>query len=89
MPSLHEELIQEVFLPQFNREGEKVIPFLVDSAISKQAFLSAYKKLPPIEQMDGKEKKEMKKYVVDLFPNKTPEEKIEACKIIYTIGNLI
>jgi len=35
------------------------------------------------------EKKELKKYVHELFPNKTVQEKLEAAKIIYTIGNLL
>ena len=51
--------------------------------------LEKYKSLEPIEKMPEKEKKEMKKYVISLFPEKTPEEKVEACKIIYTIGTLL
>lgn len=82
-------LIDEVFIPYFHKHGESSIPFLVNSRMSRLSFLSAYRHLPPIEQMEEQEKKEMKKYVIELFPDKTPEEKIEACKIIYTIGNLL
>jgi hypothetical protein len=39
--------------------------------------------------MPGKEKKEMKSYVIAMFPDKTIEEKLDACKIIYTIGTLL
>lgn len=84
-----QRIIDELYLPYFNNEGEKAIPFLVNSGVSKMAFLAAYKKLPPIEEMAEREKKEMKQYVIDLFPDKTAEEKIEACKIIYTIGTLL
>lgn len=82
-------LIDEVYLPYFNKEGERAIPLLVNARISRLCFLSAYKHLPPIEQMEVKEKTEMKRYVINLFPEKTIQEKLEACKIIYTIGSLI
>lgn len=84
-----QSLIDEIFLPYFNKEGEKCLPFLVNSNVSKMCFLAAYKTLPPIEEMSEKEKKEMKQYVIDLFPDKTVEEKLQACKIIYTIGTLL
>ena len=55
----------------------------------KKLWLSKYKSLPPIEDMPEKEKKEMKSYVIAMFPTKTIEEKLNACKIIYTIGNCL
>jgi len=85
----HAELIDTVFLPYFNKNGEDSIKFLVNGSLSKNAFLSAYKYLSPIENMPDNEKKEMKQYVISLFPEKTTLEKMEACKIIYSIGNLI
>jgi len=82
-------LIDEVFLPYFQRHGEQAIPFLVNSSVSRISFLSAYKYLTPIEEMEEKEKKEMKAYIIALFPNKTTQEKLEACKIVYCLGTLI
>lgn len=82
-------LIDEVFLPYFQKHGEQAIPMLVNSSVSRVSFLSAYKHLPPIEEMEEKEKREMKSYIISLFPNKTTQEKLEACRIVYTIGNLI
>jgi hypothetical protein len=84
----YDSLIKKVYIPHFHQHGESAIPFLVNGLLSSKVFLSVYKTLPPIEEMEKKEKDEMKKYVRDLFPNKTPEEKLNACKIIYTIGNL-
>lgn len=84
----YDSLIKKVYIPHFHQNGESAIPFLVNGLLSSKVFLSAYKNLSPIEQMEKKEKDEMKKYVRDLFPNKTPEEKLIACKIIYTIGSL-
>lgn len=77
------------FLNHFQKEGESAIPFLVNGKVSSRVFLIEYKKLPPIEQMPEKEKKEMKLFVNDLFPEKTQEEKAIACKIIYTMGSLL
>lgn len=85
----YDELIEKIYLPCFHKQGEGIIPFLVNGAISKAAFLSAYKKLPPIEKMPNEEKHEMKQYARALFPNKTPQEKLDACKIIYTIGSIL
>lgn len=82
-------LIDNVYLPHFNKHGEDAIPYLVNGIVSRQAFMSAYRRLPPIEGMDEVEKKKMKSFVIKLFPEKTVQEKLEACKIIYTIGTLI
>lgn len=79
----------ENYLAHFQKEGESSIPFLINGAVSSRIFLIEYKKLPPIEQMPEKEKKEMKLFVIDLFPEKTEEEKVIACKILYTIGSLL
>lgn len=82
-------LIDEVYMPYFNRYGERAIPPLVGGSVSRMAFLSAYKRLPPLSEMPEKEKTEMKKYVNDLFKNETPQFRLEACKIIYCLGTLL
>lgn len=84
----YDSLIEKVYIPYFHRHGEPSIPFFVNGLLSSRVFLSAYKNLPPIDKIEKKEKDEMKKYVRDLFPNKTPQEKLDACKIVYTIGTL-
>ena len=82
-------LIEKVYLPMFQEQGEKILPSFCKMTIPKMAFLSAYKTLPPIEEMNEKEKYEMKQYVNSLFKGETPQFRLDACKIIYTIGNLI
>lgn len=82
-------LIKDIYLPKFHKEGEAAIPFFVNSSLARRSFLSEYKNLPPIEKMPEHEKREMKKYVIQMFPDKTTEEKLEACKIIYTLGNIL
>lgn len=88
MGSITRNLIDNVYLPYFHKHGEDAIPFLVNGSLSGKCFLAAYKHLPPIEEMPDKEKKEMEQYVINLFPEKSEEEKVDACKIIYTIGTL-
>lgn len=81
--------MEHIFLDHFNEHGESSIPFLVNGKVSSLVMLSAYKRLPPIEEMPDKEKQEMKLYINDLFPEKSVEEKVNAAKIVYTIGTLI
>ncbi len=82
-------LIEDVFLPYFHKHGESAIPFLVNTSVARTCFLSAYKHLPPIEQMPEKEKREMKQFINDTFPGTTPQFRLNACKIVYTIGTLL
>lgn len=84
-----DNLINELYLPQFSKEGEKSLPVLISSRVARMDFMAAYRDLLPIEKMLEQEKIELKKYVHELFPNKTVEEKLEAAKIIYTIGTLL
>lgn len=83
------KVLEPIYIEHFHKHGEESIPFLVNGKLSSKVFLAAYKRLPPIEQMPEDEKKEMKAYVNDLFPEKNQEEKVNACKIIYTIGNIL
>lgn len=85
----YDSMIKDFYLPMFHEKGEAAIPLIIASTVSRQAFLSAYNDLPPIEDMPEKEKKEMKLYVIQMFPDKTIAEKMECCKIIYTIGTLL
>jgi len=86
--TITQELI-DFWMGKFHATGEQIIPFFVNCSLPKQVWLSQYKKLNQIEMMPEKEKKEMKAYVNELFPSKSVEEKVEACKIIYTIGTLL
>ncbi len=81
-------LIDTVYLPLFQKEGEKVLKSFISQSIPRQSFLSAYKNLPPIEELPNEEKVGWRKYVNELLPNTTPEYRLEAIKILYTIGTL-
>ena len=56
--------------------------------IPRNIFLVQYKKLPPLETIDKEEKTEWKKFVNEIFPGTPPEFRLQAVKIIYTIGML-
>jgi hypothetical protein len=71
------------------KESEEYLKFLLESNVSRMVFMGKYNSLPPIEEMEEKEKKEMKLYVHELLPLKSVEEKLIACKMLYTIGTLL
>ena len=55
-------------------------------SVPKEVFLHKYKSLPPIETIPTEEKIEWRKFVNEAFPGTTPEFRLDALKIIYTIG---
>lgn len=79
----------DMYLGLFQAGGEPMLIAICNCKVPSDVILSEYKKLSPIEEMPEKEKTEMKKYVIASFPEKTTQEKLEACKIIYTIGTLL
>lgn len=58
------------------------------NTVPRNVFLKQYQKLPPIESTPNEEKIEWRKFVNETFPGTTPEFRLDAIKIIYTIGNL-
>lgn len=79
----------DMYLGYFAAHGEPAIVTICNCKVPSDVVLIAYKKLPPIENLSDKEKKDLKQYVIDLFPEKTIQEKLDCCKIIYTIGTLL
>ena len=59
------------------------------STVLSEAFMSKYKELDPIENLDPEEKTNMKKYVHELFPGRDVVFKLRAVKVIYTFGTLL
>jgi len=74
---------------------EKVIPpedllkaFCV-STVSRNVFLWKYKTMPQLSEMDAEEKQKLKVYVNELFKGETPQFRLEACKVIFTLNNCL
>lgn len=78
-----------MYLDYFSGHGEQAIKTICNCSVPSQIILMSYKKLPPIENLSEKEKKELKQFVIETFPEKTIQEKLNCCKIIYTIGTLL
>lgn len=78
-----------VFIRMFHEKGEKAIPFFCKSAVAKSVFLSKYKTMPQLSEMDAEEKHKLKVYVNELFKEETPIFRLEACKIIFTLNNCL
>lgn len=83
------EEMRQLFLKMFNERGEQALSFLCTASLPSQLFMSKYKDFAPIETLLPEEKKKMKLYVHELFPGKTVEFKLQAAKIIYTIGTML
>jgi hypothetical protein len=83
-----EPLIQ-YYLGEFQKHGESALKTIRNLSVPSEIILMKYKTLPAIESLGEKEKKELKRYVIDMFPEKAIAEKLKACKIIYTIGTLL
>ena len=77
------------YLRYFTQYGEPSVKTICNCVVPSKIILEEYRKLPPIEKMGEKEKQELKEYVMELFPEKTIEEKVIAAKVIYTIGSLL
>jgi hypothetical protein len=77
------------YLRGFQEKGEPFLKTICNCKVPSEIILSEYRKLPPIERMPEKDKKELKRYVIDAFPYKTIVEKLDCAKIVYTIGTLL
>jgi hypothetical protein len=83
------EEMRQFYIAMFHEKGESVLPVLCSLTIPQNLFMEKYKSLPPIEKLEPEEKTKMKKYVHELFPDKDVAFKLQAAKIIYTIGTLL
>lgn len=79
----------DVYLDHYRKNGEASLKFFVESTVPSLFFLIIYKGLKPIEEMPEPEKTDFKKYVIEMFPDKSTEEQVKAAKIIYTISQLL
>lgn len=71
-------------------KGEAAIKTICNCTVPSEVMLLEYKKLEiKIEDLPTDEKETMWKEVYEMFPNKTKEERLIACKIIHTIGALL
>lgn len=67
---------------------QEILKFYCRAKVPRTLFLDKYKSLPPIEAYPVEEKQEWKKFVNEIFAGEPPQFRLEAVKIIYTIGIL-
>lgn len=70
--------------------GELGLKTILNCKVPSDVMLSEYRRLAfRIEDVSEDEKKELWEYANSNFPDRTKEEKINICKIVKTIGNLV
>lgn len=67
---------------------QDILKSLCVMTLSRKAFLKKYESLPSLETVSNEEKVNWRKFVNEIFPDENPEFRLEAMKIIYTIGVL-
>jgi len=83
------ETLFKHYMAEFHLSGESLIKAVCNCVVPSQIFLTKYKSITPIEELEEKDKKELWLYVSEMFPEKTKEEKLNCCRIIHTIGTLL
>lgn len=75
-----------LYMLQTSPNYQTTLKFMCTASVPRKMFLSKYEDFPPIESYPADEKKEWKAFVNEVFPNTPPSFRLEAVKIIYTIG---
>lgn len=75
-----------LYMLQTSKDYQQSLKFMCIASVPRMMFLDKYKSLPPIEAYSPDEKKEWKLFVNEIFPGTPPTFRLEAVKIIYTIG---
>jgi len=83
------EEMRQFFIQKFNEQGGGGLKTICNLSLAQTLFMDKYKSLPPIEALPPEQKIDMKKYVHEMFPGKSIEFKLQAVKIIYTIGTIL
>ena len=79
----------DFYINMFHQKGADILPGLCRLSIPRQVFLAKYKSMPQLEELEETEKGYLKKLVNDLFKGETPQFRLEACKIIFTLNNCL
>ena len=78
-----------VYLEFYKKEGEKAVPFFIESTLPSLVMMIEYKHLPGIETLPSEEKRELVEYIQKIYPDGTKEFIVKSAKIIYTLGILL
>jgi len=78
-----------LYLDMFYQRGGEALPTLTKLTAPKLVWLSIYKDFPPIESISKKERWDLFRYVIASFPEYERMDKMDAARIVYTIGNCL
>lgn len=82
--------IIEMCLLQVHEKKEDAIKTICNCAVPSHVMLVEYSKLKiKLEDLPVEEKKQLWDYAYELYPTKTSQERLNVCKIIHVIGQLL
>ena len=81
--------LRDMCVKMFHEKGEEAIVFICRSSVARKLWLSKYKTMPQLSELDAEEKNKLKIYVNDLFKGETPQFRLEACQIIFTLNQCL
>lgn len=77
------------YLKGFQERGENALQSICNCVVPSHVILVEYRKLPPIEKLPEKEKKDLWEYSKEMYPKGDKETRLRFIKIVYTIGTLL
>lgn len=80
------------YLNEFTINGEPVLKALINSDVPRKIVVERYERFPKeqrLETMSSKDKKELWEYVKELLPHGTKQQRLDAAKVVFTIGTLL
>lgn len=73
-----------------HEKGEPGLITVCNCHVPSQVMLLEYRKLKTkLEDLPQQERQQLWQFAYDNFPLKTKEQRIDVCKIVHTIGNLL
>jgi len=77
-------------LLEVHEKKEAAIKTICNCKVPSDVMLVEYRKLKiKLEDLPTEQKKELWDYAYELFPNRTSQERLNVCKIIHVIGQLL
>ena len=83
---LSDDMIKNIYLPFFHKEGEAAIKSICSSKVPMDVFLMAYNRIAPIPQ---NEVEELFAYATELFPEETEHFRMNVAKVTYTLAHYL
>ena len=83
---ISDEMIKQIYLPLFHKEGESAIKTICSCKVPMEVFLMAYQRIAPIPP---EEVEELFAYATELFPDETEIFRMNVAKVTYTLAHYL